>query len=473
MKNLSEFMDLNDDCFLELFKYLSAEELIALKLTNKRLYHLTDYYFYSVYELKERAVILKGIDGCKLRNILVHCGKFIRNLVIDSPRGYSDMNDINDNCDQIESGTYIGELIGNYCSDKLHTLRLCSVYLSGFSSIPHGVLKNLKRMEMVRCCGNVDEILSHCQNITELIQRNCGFITKSEQHYLLVNDHTPLESLFIQNDYQSDLEPEILINFFHNKRNIKKFHYLNRVSPAPTFLLSAIVESINTIEELCIELDTFSQNFSSDLAALAQLDHLKRLEFNTDEIAVESFVNDLTMKNHLECFGASDICLSASLCNSMIRLTNLKVLKLIAPLRLFEEFFKIVSHHLVHLEEIYLVQCTDIFFGDLMSFVENLFKLRVLYLYENEYVNWNEDDGYSQFTIDFVQLFKIRSNMVTASPINILFDKNAMQRIEESIWPHEFEWCTKNSVLRLALADDEIVNQIPGFNPKQNDELSS
>lgn len=323
---------------------------------------------------------------------------------------------------------------------------------------------------MVRCCGNVDELLSHCQNVTVLVQRNCGFINKSDQHYLLVNENAPLESLFIQNDYQSDLEPEVLINFFQNKRNIKRFKYLNRVTPAPTFLLPIFVESIDTIEELCIELDTFSQTFSADLESLLRLKNLKRLEFNTDEISIESFVNDLANKNSLECFGASDICLNVTLCNSMMRLTNLKILKLIAPLRLFEDFFKILSNHLSHLEEIYLVQCADINFGDLMAFVENLYKLKVLYLYENEYENWNDSDGYNQFTIDFVQLHKIRSNMRNASAVNVYFDSNMMRLIEENIWPHEYEWCSKNHDVRLCLADEEIVNVLPGFNPKQSDE---
>lgn len=321
---------------------------------------------------------------------------------------------------------------------------------------------------MIRCCGNVDEILGHCQNITVLIQRNCGFLNKSDRHYLLVNENSPLESLFIQNDYQSDIEPEILINFFQNKRNIKRFQYLNRVSPAPTFLLPIFVESIDTIEELCIELDTFSQTFSTDLQSLIRLNQLKRLEFNTDEISIESFVNDLTIKNHLECFGVSDICLNATLCNSMVRLTNLKILKLIAPLRLFEDFFKILSQHLTRLEEIYLVQCTDIYFGDFMAFVENLYKLKVLYLYENEYINWNENDGYNQFTIDFVQLYKIRSTMSSANSVNVYFDSHMLRLIEENIWPHEFEWCSKNNVVRLNVADDEIVNTLPGFNPKNS-----
>lgn len=133
-----EFLDLNDDCFLELFKYLSAEDLSALKQTNQRLYQLTNYYFHSVYELKEREVIIKDIDGCKLRDILLQCGQFIRNLVIDSPRRYSDMNDLSDNYNKVENGTYIGELIATFCSDKLKVLRLHSVFLSGFCSTTFG-----------------------------------------------------------------------------------------------------------------------------------------------------------------------------------------------------------------------------------------------------------------------------------------------------------------------------------------------
>lgn len=138
MTNLTDFMDLNDDCLLELFKYLSAVDICALKQTNQRLYHLTNYYFHTFYELKEREVLIKNIDGCELRDILMNCGRFIRNLVIDSPRRYSDMNDLNENCDKVDNGTYIGELIGCYCSDKLKILRLHSVYLSGFCSTTYG-----------------------------------------------------------------------------------------------------------------------------------------------------------------------------------------------------------------------------------------------------------------------------------------------------------------------------------------------
>lgn len=472
MKNLSEFIDLNNDCLLELFKYLSAKDLCSLKQTNQRLYQLVEYYFQSTYELKEREVIIKDIDGCKLRDILIHCGQFIRNLVIDSPRDYADMSDFNENHGKYEQGTYyIGDLIANYCSENLKILRLNSVFLSGFcKSNMRLVLNNLETIELNRCCGNADQILNHCRNIKTLIQRNCGFFNTSDQHYLLLNEHAELESLIIQNDYQSDLEPEVLINFFQNKRNIKRFQYLNRVSPTPTFLLPIFVESISNLEELCIELETFSRTFSSDLESLNELNHLKRLEFNTDEISIESFVRKLTIKNKLECFGVSDVCLNESLCNSLIKLTNLKVLKLIAPVRLFDDFFKILSQHLVNLEEVYVVQCVDMYFGDLMAFVENLSKLKKLYLYENDYVDWNEEDGFMQFTIDFVHLHKIRSDMVNASPINICFDSNMMRLIEENIWPHEFEWCTRNYILHLAFADDDTMKILPGFCPKLVDE---
>lgn len=145
MKNFIEFNGLNDDCLLEIFKYLSAVDLCALKRTNQRLHQLTNYYFHTVYEVKEREVIIKDIDGCKLRDILQNCGRFIRNLVIDSPRRYSDMNDLNDRGERVDDGTYIGELIGTLCSDKLKILRLHSVYLSGFRSTQYGYVNELTK----------------------------------------------------------------------------------------------------------------------------------------------------------------------------------------------------------------------------------------------------------------------------------------------------------------------------------------
>lgn len=139
MQNFIELNDLNDDCLLEIFKYLSAEDLCALKRTNRRFFQLTDYYFHTVYEVKEREVVIKGTDGCKLRDILKNVGRFVRNLTIDSPSNYSDMNDLNDRrCDKVDDSTYIGELIGSLCSDKLKILRLHSVYLSGFRSTHFG-----------------------------------------------------------------------------------------------------------------------------------------------------------------------------------------------------------------------------------------------------------------------------------------------------------------------------------------------
>lgn len=133
-----EFLDLNDDCLLEVFKYLSPEDVCSLKRTNQRLFQLTDYYFHTIFELKEREVKIKDVDGCKLRDILINCGRFVRNLVIDSPRRYSDMNDLSGNFEKVNDGTYIGEIIRAYCSDQLKSLRLHSLYLSGFRSTTYG-----------------------------------------------------------------------------------------------------------------------------------------------------------------------------------------------------------------------------------------------------------------------------------------------------------------------------------------------
>lgn len=458
---------LNDDCFLELFKYLSTEDLCAVKQTNQRLWNLVDYYFQSIYLHKEREVRLTNLEGQKLKDVLSFCGKLIRDLVIDSPRRYSDLDDFNRD-GAGDRDTYICHLIAKHCSDKLKRLRLENVFISGLaSSNLTRVLSNLDTIELNKCYGDADQFMKHCPNIRTIIQRNCAFFLTIERNYLLHNEHRHLERLIIYNENQTDLIPEVLLVFFENSRNLKCLHYINRYAPTPTDMLPTIIQSAKALEELCIELETFSTAFISDLRCLLELSSLKRLEFNTDEIPVTSFINELALNNcRLECIGISDVSLDESLCQEFMKFSFLKVLKLIAPLREFDEFFGILAQRFVHLEQLYLVQCSEVHFADIMVFVENCPHLNTLYLYENPYVEWSTDDAFEHFSIDFVHLFKIRSGMISAPPIDICMDSKMVRLIEEHVWPHEFEWFTKNGILRLKVADDDIVNGLPGYCPK-------
>lgn len=465
-----ELLALNDDCFLELFKYLSTEDLCAIKQTNQRLWNLVEYYFQSIYVVKAHEVRLKNLNGVKLKEVLSHCGQFVRKLLIDSPRRYSDLDDFNEGGIGGDRDTYISHLIAKHCSDKLNALRLENVFISGLaSSNLTRVLSNLNTIELNKCYGDAGQFMNHCPNIRAIIQRDCAFFLTFDRNYLLQNEYRNLERLIIHNENQTDLVPEVLLVFFEIRRNLKCFHYINRYAPTPTELLSTIIQSARDLEELCIELETFSTAFVSDLRCLHELPNLKRLEFNTDEIHVTTFINELAIRNRLDCIGISDLCLDEGLCQAFMKFTNLKVLKLISSLRVFDEFSSLLSQRLSNLEELYLVQCVEIYFNDVMAFVEYCTKLKLLCIYETPYTEWTTEDSFEQFSIDFVHLFKIRSGMIGASAIDICFDSKMVRSIEEHVWPHEFEWFTKNGILKLKIADADIVNGFPGFCPKIND----
>lgn len=468
--NTVELLTLNDDCFLDLFNYLSTEDLCAIRQTNQRLWNLVEFYFQSLHLNKGKEVRLKNLDGSQLKEVLKHCGPFIRKLAIDSPRRYSDLNDFDENgC--VDCDTHISHLIAKYCTNKLNTLRLESVFISGLAlSNLTRVLCNLDTIELNKCYGDVNQFMSQCPNIQTIIHRNCAFFLTFDRNYLLQNEHRNLQRLIVHNENQTDLVPEVLLKYFEKKRNLKCFHYINRYAPAPTEVLSTIIQSVNELEELCIELETFSTDFLIDLRCLHGLPSLKRLEFNTDEIQVTSFIDELAIRNYLECIGISDLCLDESLCQAFMKFTNLKVMKLISSLRVFDEFSALLSKRLSNLEELYLVQCSKIYFGDLMAFVENCKKLKTLYLFENLYVDWSSEDSFEQFSIDFVHLFKMRSTVSDTSPIDIYFDPKMVRLIEEHVWPHEFEWFTKNDILKLKIADVDLVHGFPGFCSKINDQ---
>lgn len=461
-----EILTLNDDCFLELFNYLPPEDLCAIKQTNKRLSHLVEFYFASFYLRKEREVRLKNIDGFELKEVLNQCGQFIRRLSIESPRHYSDLNDL-DESDSTNRDTYIGQLIGMHCTDKLRTLRLDSVFISEFaSSHLSRVLQNLESIELNRCYGDVNQFMSYCPHIQSIVQKNCAFFLTYDRNYMLQNEYQNLNSLIIHNENQTDLVPEVMILFFQISRSLKCFHFINRYAPTPTEMLPTIIQSAKDLEELCIELETFSTTFSSDLRCLLQLSNLKRLEFNTDEIPVTQFINELAEYNQLECIGISDLSLDEYVCQAYMKMTNLKVLKFIASLREYDHFFSLLSYQLSNLEQIYFVQCSEVYFGDLIAFVENCPKLKTVFLFDNPFSDWSTDDSFEQFSIDFVHLFKIRSGMRDASAIDFCLDAKMLRRIEEHVWPHEFEWFTKNDILKLKIADADLVNGFPGYCPK-------
>lgn len=483
-------MALNDDCFLELFKYLSVEDLCTIKQTNLRLWNLVEYYFQSIYTHKAHEVRLRNVDSRKLNELLRLCGRFVRRLMIQSPRNYSDLKDFREHFDAsagdnggADTATYyIGDLIGTHCSNKLQQLRLHDVYISGIATINGNlgrVLNSLDTIEMDKCVGAADQLMRHCPNVRTIIQRNCAFFLALDQHYLRLHNGYPyLERLIIYNENQIDpMVPEVLQAFFDTTRNLTCLHYINRDAPTPTEMLPQIVRAAHNLTELCIELETFSTTFTTDLRCLLELAQLQRLEFNTDEIPVTAFINELAaghaspLPPHFECIGISDACLDVSLCQAFMKFTHLKALKLIAPLLEFEEFFADLTQKLVHLEQFYLVQCSDLQFGNLMAFVENCPQLNTLCLYESPSIDWFGADAFEQFSVDFVHLYKIRANMTGAATIDIYFDSNMVRRIEEHVWPHEFEWFTKNGILRLKVADDDLINALPGYCPKIENRL--
>lgn len=466
MNSTIEFLDINDDCLFDLFEYLTIDDLCSIKQTNRRLWTLTDSYLRLNCLTKGKLVEMKYKNGASLKTILWHCGKYIRNLVIDSSTEYSDLNDLRIRDAGSGNDTYIIELVAKYCSAHLQSMRLMNLFLSGrsqSSQLRH-TLTHLNVIELFRCYGDVDQLMNASENVHKIIQHDCSFFYANDQHFLSKYNYQNLHSLIIYNENETDLMPETLVEFIVDAHcALKCLHYINRFAPIPTEILPVLIEYAKNLEELCIEMEIFSPTFLNDLRFLLALNNLRRLEINTDEIAVQPFVDELSSTIDLHCFGISDVYLDERFCQSLTNLANLKVIKLVAALRTYDQFAAIISQHLAHLEEIYFIQWSNITNIDIIPFIQNSFKLKILNLFECININWTKDDHFMQFTEDFVEFYRARLQKCEHLPIDLYLDAKIMKLIDEHVWPHEFEWFTKNHVLKLRSTDAEQVCTTPGF----------
>lgn len=203
---LSPILRLNVDCFEEIFDFLSLSDLCAVGQTCKRMQSVARYYFQQIYSHELAHVFPYRIRmfGAEIHGFR----QYIRHISISAPVDLKFLRHI-----QLQPFN-----------------SLIHIFFMGFDFTDENIscIKNFFRkievLEIYACKVYVDfheKILNYCENLKELIVRECWRITPGDDTNWLLQIYTKLEYLDLSIDMPYKFEISELKTFLNNNPSLK------------------------------------------------------------------------------------------------------------------------------------------------------------------------------------------------------------------------------------------------------------
>lgn len=335
-KEQPSIMQLNDDCLLQIMNNLNALDLCAVKDVCRRFRNLSTYHFQLT--CKDSFSFGKNlcredetISDCEAKIILLHFGQHIVKLTLDS----AEMDDDID----------ILPIIGKYENIKELELRQIYIHTEGMDAC-NGIFSHLERLSINFCFTEDESIydfLWHCKSLKHLEVDDLDEIDGS----FLAKEFGQLESLSL-------IDIKCFERFYINRcfkehANLKKVEMI-KCNFTNDFMFRVISDNLVNVEEISIQLRNFTDSFQTNLFTLLKLNGLKRLEFNCGQQPIAEFIRSLANNSKMEHLSISDTDLNKDLCDALIKLQNLKTLKLISMQKTSKKFPKFLQQNFEQLE---------------------------------------------------------------------------------------------------------------------------
>lgn len=442
--NQLSILDLNDDCLMEIFHNLDALELCAVKDSCQRFRNLTEYHFQTIYNSKPFSFGDKDMRNRKIisqieqEKVLKHFGKFIKKLVINAH-------------DFQETPEQVLRIIGRTCNQNLQDFEMDSILLDDDALDKCKVLlSKLNRLSLDFCYGDEYEF-SKCVEYSNSLKELQVLNVREIEGKFLTAKFWQLESLILKEIKCSNIH--YIYNFFKLNTNLKRLQLI-RCNFANDYIFKLIADNFVNIEEISVQLRTFSSSFEDNLSSLLKLNNLKRLEFNCGQIQITPFVNFLASKNIIEHFSISDTELSKELCNALSQLKSLKTLKLISMRKTYKNFMKILSKSLTILEEFYVVDCNVFTVTNVHELIENAQNLSRLVI--------KDCKQFTPFDCNqYLQLVETRRKCYNGRQLSVYLDLPAFKACKLIIPKQTFEEAMDSIKLSSYFHDDiHLVNLI-------------
>lgn len=406
-KSTTNISSLPYDCFVEIFEFLSLQDLHAIGQTSKWLHKFAGSYFKLNFTAAPVGCASNGVyvNGTQLNGF----SEFIRSASILLYR-------IDD--DRIH-------YIDAKCSKAFQQLRLIFVNLTTIKS-PHikNVLRKIETLDMSHC--KIDDqfasnFLAFCTNLKRFCMRNCEESTSLSDQWLL-QVYPNLEH-FEWVEEKRDVQAEQIQTFFKQNRSLRSF--ATNASFLWKFRQTFEWISIN-LDDLAIDIDHLTvskfDTIVKLLQKLLQNGFYRRLHLYTSSLQLsQSSVDKLVPLHALEKIYLRNIKNNVT----FHRLVNLKELGIY--LCSSSTIFESLAKDLVNLERIYFWKATV---HNLVPFIRHSAKLQKIK------VQHLETDA--DFIFILMAVNRERANLARARKVTIYVNENIFL---------EFKWATDTTDL--------------------------
>lgn len=359
-------LSLNNDCFNEIFTWLTFSDLCSIGQTCKQLQHVAGMYFQRKYSSKQMTITKKFGEICIEPKEMQCFLEYAQNIDI----GDSELNTF--------------EFIRWHCNENIRKIQLSGIYMLSeeHAQCIENILRNVDTVELYGCvfsAGLHDCLLKYCENVRNLVIKRLFYEYQhiDNKHHWLKQQYSNLETF--QWHLPEDNFPQFDMLLHHNP-NIKCFYasneaifntFTNSNEKIDELTIKLMEDQFQSVKKVCDQLNKFyDENRFKRLHLVVQ--DKKTLVNHIDEIAVLNGLERLTFQYRN---GMTMSFLDSIYTNpfaSISLLTNLKVLN-ISNIQEAD----ILSSKLVNLQELHV---QDGSFDAVSSFVKNATKLKKVFI---------------------------------------------------------------------------------------------
>lgn len=347
----TNILDLNDDCFREVFPHLSLTDLSAVKDTCRRFGPVADEQFHRKFRHFEYTfcpVFDEHPTGNEFdisSSVFNNFGHAMTKLIVRKLISGNVME-------------YWQEICETFTSLKELSVYDCDLSFFKPTQI-HVQREALDSLQIIECSGTnlyFTRMVKFFGNVKRL---------KLRDSFRRMRDGG-LRCTFLQNAYPSltEISLEIVHADKHFREFVEKNPQLKKILLKNCTIgydkLDCIANCCENIESISIEYYRWSENIylGPNIASLSRLNKLKELQFRCGGL-VSPALEMMAEKNLLETLGLSDACMGDRLCQAICYFTNLQTLKL-TNTSIAQPYMLAVIVNVLKLKHLHIIRCRDI-----------------------------------------------------------------------------------------------------------------
>ncbi len=267
---VQQLMSLNDECFHQLFKWLTLDDLCQLSKTCSRLQQLTGEYYQRKYPSKWVHVSNATADGVVLspnKNYVKCFSKFIQNISIDFLRSDYDV---------------LARFLQRNCNNRPKIVQFrCSYLPEAFGDRVKSILESAETIAFRNCLIDSGRLMARCDNLKNLFVVENLLNDQYEQvEDILDGSYPRLEHFHFR--YAGYLDSDKLKVFFGNNtvKSITWYFFRKHWNVIHDIIETIVTHAVDLVQ-LFISIEGQNYNFTKICQKLRNLDDnetFKRLE---------------------------------------------------------------------------------------------------------------------------------------------------------------------------------------------------